>query len=302
MEIIKLGELTGHSSGIYVLESGRNGQTIFSGGGDRIVAEWNLETDQPEPLSIRVEHPIYSLCYMPSLHLLAVGHSGGGIHLIDLENRKEIRHFTYHSKGLYALRFNEHTGHLYASSGDGSFSVWDMAKLSHLRTLYLCDEKVRCLAISPDGQELAVGAGDGLIRVFDTTHFNERYQLKAHTMGVNSLAYHPGGHLLISGGKDAFLHFWDKNDSYRLIHSIPAHNYAIYSIAFNPGSTLFATASRDKTIKIWDSTTFDILKRLDYKTMKGHNHSVNSLLWHQGQDKLLSAGDDKRIISWKIKA
>ena len=103
----------------------------------------------------------------------------------------------------------------------------------------------------------------------------------------------------MSGGKDAHLNFWDVK-SYSLLKSVPAHNFAIYDITFSPDHKLFATASRDKTLKIWDFKTMELLVRINKENFDGHVNSVNKLYWSTFNDYLISAGDDKSLIIWKI--
>ncbi|PSR03495.1 MAG: hypothetical protein BRD50_05840 [Bacteroidetes bacterium SW_11_45_7] len=63
---------------------------------------------------------------------------------------------------------------------------------------------------------------------------------------------------------------------------------------------MFASASRDKTVKLWDAETFELLKVLDNKKFEGHVHSVNKLLWSHEHDLLISCGDDRSVIIWKV--
>ena len=65
-------------------------------------------------------------------------------------------------------------------------------------------------------------------------------------------------------------------------------------------SKFFATGSRDKTIKIWNADNFELLLRIDNAKNKGHTQSVNKLLWSDFNNYLVSTGDDKAIMVWKI--
>ncbi len=298
--ISKEGEFTGHSSGVYAITYGHNENTFFTGSGDKFVAEWNLFTKEPERFAIQLPSQVYALCHIVALKMLVVGNAEGGIHWVDLAKKEEVNYFTYHQKGIFNLIYSPNYHQLIAASGDGSLSVWDALKRTHLRTLYLCEEKVRGLAVSPDGKLLAVGSGDNVIRIFDTEHFNEIHTLKQHTDSVNCLCFHPTLPILVSGGKDAYLNVWDAANEFQLIKSLPAHNYAIYGLDFSPNGKYMASCSRDKTIKIWATLDFELICRIDARKFKSHSHSVNKILWHKYRDELVSAGDDRKILVWKL--
>jgi WD40 repeat protein len=84
-----------------------------------------------------------------------------------------------------------------------------------------------------------------------------------------------------------------------LLKKIPAHNFAIYRLLSLKTDTLFASASRDKTIKLWDAE-FRPLMRINQEQFNGHTHSVNALYWNEELNLLVSAGDDRRILAWKL--
>lgn len=297
--IEKISEFTGHSSGIYCLSPGNQAHTIFSGSGDRFIAEWNLESLEAEKFAVKLNSTPYSIYHVKSLNLLIAGTSDGSIHWIDLSKRQELHQFNYHKQAIYRLLAINSDTQLIATSGDGSFSVWDLQNHTHLRTLHLCEEKIRAIAFDQKSKLLAIGSGDHLIRIFETEHFNELYTLKAHTDSVTSLCFHPTLPCLISGGKDAHLNVWDTSKSFDLKKSVPAHNFAIYELSFNPQGNYLASASRDKTVKLWNGENFDLIQRIDYKIHKAHNHSVNSLLWINS-NHFVSAGDDRKICYWKV--
>jgi len=296
----KVAQLSAHSGPIYTLEKGNEAHTFFSGSGDKFVAEWNLETLSPEKFAVKLESTIYSICNIPSKKILVVGLSNGDLHVIDLVNKKEIKHFTLHKDGVFDIKYLEATNSLFVLSAEGLLSVWDADTLDLLRKIELSDQKLRSIDFNQDQTSAAIACGDGSIRILDTKTLNETHRLQGHEKNVNVVAFHPNGRFLLSGGRDAHLRFWQIEEDYKLVRSIPAHNFAIYSIVFNKNATLCATASRDKTLKIWDANTFDVLDRLDKKSHNAHINSVNKALWHPYKDYLISASDDRSIMIWDV--
>lgn len=294
----KTFQLTGHSAGIYALSAGRSPHTVLTGSGDNMVAEWDLRDPQVLPFAIRLETTVYALQHIGQ-NQLAIGQGRGGIHIIDLESKKEIRHLALHKKAVFDLHFLREKNLLLSFSADGTFAVWDAETFELVRHIPLGDLKMRRASSSNDGQWLIASGNDGRLRVFDTEMFNEVHTFEAHEKSSNISIFTADDRYLVSGGWDGHLRLWDAHSGFSKLLEIPAHNYAIYDMVFSPDGKLLATASRDKTVKIWDAHTLKPLARLDVKS-GGHSHSVNALHWNNETGLLVSAGDDRRLIGWRL--
>lgn len=278
--------LGSHSGPVYALcSAGQYG--LFSGGSDKIVGNWNLESLSPAPMSVKSEHAVYSLAYHSS-SCLFIATSTGDLHWIDLNLKQEVKLFKLHKSAIYSLCVFGDL--LISGDGKGLIAVWDIYTKSLLRQFPLGDSKIRSITHNGDESLISICCGDGLIHVLDTD-FNEVNTLKGHEKSVNTSLFI--GRQLVSGGWDGHLRLWDL-DSNDLIKKVPAHNFAIYDLNQLEGYLL--SASRDKTIKIWDYE-LNPIQKLDFK-IGGHNRSVNRLVLED--EKLFSTGDDGRVIAWGI--
>jgi WD40 repeat protein len=292
----KLFSYNEHEAPVYALEAFQD-DTFFAGGGDRIVTVQDAKKKSPATGLVNTGSTIYSLHYIPESEILLVGVSGGGMHVIDLNAKKEIHFLLNHEKGLFRISHSLKHKLILTTGGDGRINFWSTETYKLVHTENLCNEKVRCAIINDSLEFAAIGCGDGTIRLFDLKTFKEINRLKTQHESVNALCFHRYLNVLLSGGRDALLNIWNTND-FSLIDSIPAHNYAIYAIAFSPHDSFFATASRDKTIKLWDGESFEFRLRIDKEKFDGHQFSVNALLWMG--NFLISGSDDKKIICWKV--
>lgn len=75
---------------------------------------------------------------------------------------------------------------------------------------------------------------------------------------------------------------------------LSAHDFRINAIAINNDSTQFATASNDDTIKLW------LMDGTLVQTFTGHEDNVKAVVFSPDQTKLISGGDDGRVIIWDI--
>lgn len=292
--------LAGHEGSVYTLERSGHDDRIFSGGGDRVVSEWDLTGQKSPRALVSVGAVVYSLCYIPERNGLLIGTSAGHLHIVDLNARKEIHNLSLHGAGIFDIRYHAPSGNFFTAAGDGTIAVGrlDTPSLVERRTL-VTGHKVRSIDFHPSGQEAAFACGDGTLRIYALDNFVERLRIPAHDLSANVVTYEPSGRYLLSGGRDAHLCAWDATTG-SMIRKIPAHNYAIYSIAFSPDHRAFATASRDKTVKIWDAHTIDFRLRIDREQFNGHKNSVNKVLWTRYHDRLVSTGDDRAILVWDV--
>jgi WD repeat-containing protein 61 len=292
--------LKGHQGAVYSLEKAPWPGIILSGGADKLITAWNLNDGSHYPFMARFPAPVYSMCYIPELHLLLAGTSTGSIHIIDMERKEEVKILQHHTAQIFDIRYSWLQQSFYSVGGDGNFGICSIQDLSLIRIKKLAATKLRQMDIRADQKAIAIASGDGKVHLIDLRDYKELLSFTAHDLSVNAVRFHPGGKKLLTGGKDAYLKIWNMEENYELSHSIPAHNYAIYAICFSPDGQLFATASRDKTVKIWDPSSFDLKLRINQEKQGGHVNSVNTLLWSDTPSCLVSAGDDRSLLKWNI--
>jgi len=288
-----------HQAAVYALEQGPTSETFFSAGSDRKVILWNVTTDEHKVIA-QIPAMIVSLCYLSEQNILLVGQTGGGIHVLDLAEKKEIKLLAAHKAYVFDIKHNVDKKQFYVASGDGSISIWNAENFELIHEIKLTDEKIRQLTFSTKRNELAIGCGDGKVHFIDGDTFEEK-QILSHDSGVNSLLYINDDNHLLVGLKNAHLAEWDLM-MYQKVNEFPAHNWAIYSLKQHLNQTFFYSASRDKTIKVWDVNTLKPLQRIQLPKYKGHTHSVNALLPLASTDLLISTGDDRRVKVWQVKS
>jgi WD40 repeat protein len=297
LQVEQVAKLTMHQGSIYTLIPGEDENSFFSAGGEGIVAKWKIDgLDKPIAVA-KVEGQIFALLFLPQKHHLLIGTMSGGLHVIDLNLKKEIHYFTYHEQSIFDM--HEHGGEIYVCSKDGTLSIWNSETYQLEKVVVVSDQSLRMMAFHPLRNEAVIGCSDNRIYLLDLDLHKIISVLEGPTNSVFSVCYNEIGSELLAGSRDAQLYVYDLNER-RLKSQVKAHLYTINSITYILENKFLVTASRDKTMRIWNAETFELLKSLDKEKYDGHINSVNKLLWLHSHHYLISCSDDRSIIIWKI--
>lgn len=287
---------SGHRGAVHTVVGTAHPNQFLSAGADGRVVLWDNRTPEAGEVIADALKGIYSLHLDTLRNLLFIGNEAGGLHVIGLAEKEELRLLHAHRRGIFTI-LPLGTDRLVCSGGDGCLTIWRIPGMELERTIPLSDMKLRGMAVDPTGTSLAIAGSDGTIRVLDTIDLNERFTLSGHERGAASVAWHPTKPVLMSGGRDGQLRFWHTEQAMAPLHVVPAHRANIYAIAFSADGSVCGTASRDKTLKFWRASDLELLGRGDLKN-GGHTHSVNALL-PCADGTWLSASDDKTVRGWR---
>ncbi len=303
ISIEKLHTLKGHKDCVYTLCNGPEEAHFFSGAGDGMVVMWNLNDIENGKIIAKVPASVYAVHYEPERNNLIIGQNYEGIHIINLDTKKELGSVKITGAAIFDIKTYQEK--IIIASGDGILSVLNYQKLNIQKQWNASAQSARAIAINPLAKEMAVGFSDNMIRIYNLDTYELKYEIAGHNNSVFTLTYSPDYRWLLSGSRDAHLKIWDVNEHYQIHESIVAHMYCINHIAYSPDGEYFATCSVDKSVKIWDSERFKLLKIIDKARHAGHATSVNRLLWSSFANEyqrtsLISASDDRSISVWQV--
>ena len=282
-----------HQAPVYALGEGMTHEQVFTGGGDRVVALWDVTNHNQLPFAVRTDAPVYSLVLHKPTHQLFIGCSNGKLHAVDMQSKKEIFAWSLDANGIFDLKIDYARNRLLAAGGNGVLTVIDLSCMKVLRSIPLSQGKLRRLALRNQGDLVAVADNSGPVHVLEAEYYHSVHALSSHEEGATAVAWHPTKPVLISGGKDAYIRCYNLGDDYKQVLSLPAHQSTIYDIVYHETSDCFVSCSRDKSIKWWNPVTFDPLRRIGFAD-GGHKHSVNRLL-ALGRN-IISASDDRGVL------
>jgi WD repeat-containing protein 61 len=298
IDVNKLHTLTGHNDCIYALTEGSDPRFFYTGAGDGMVVEWDLDLPKDGKLIAKLSNSIYALRVDPARNWLFIGHNFEGIHVIDLNENKEIWSLKLTDQAIFDIKVVGNQA--YVGTADGVLTIVDIEQRAIKKHIKLSSKSIRVFAVATSKKHLAVGLSDHSIKILDLANdFQPIANLVGHTNSVFALNYSPDEQILASGSRDVNLKFWDSSN-YGLIESIVAHMYAINYLSFNEDGNLLVTCSMDKSMKIWDTAERKLLKVIDKARNAGHGTSINKVVWSTYNGNIISVSDDRTISIWQI--
>lgn len=297
IQVKKLHTLTGHNDCIYALAEGPDPRFFYTGSGDGMVVEWDLDNPKDGKLIAKLPHSVYAISIDKERNLLYIGHNFEGIHVIDLREKKEVWSLKITNQSIFDIKIIGKS--LFVATGDGVLTVIDVEEKSLVKHLKLSSKSARVMAVDKAQKNIAIGFSDHSIKIIDAFDFKPVQLLEGHTNSVFALAYSPVQNLLISGGRDASLKFWNTK-TYQQTGNVIAHMFAINYLSFKEDGKYFITCSMDKSIKVWDAEDHKLLKVIDKARYAGHGTSINKVVWSTYNQSIISVSDDRSISIWKV--
>ncbi|MFC3417756.1 WD40 repeat domain-containing protein [Algoriphagus hitonicola] len=292
--------LTGHNDCIYALVEGGDPRFFYTGSGDGMVVEWDLDDPKDGKLIAKLTHSVYALGMDAARNWLIVGHNFEGIHVIDLQENKEIWSLKLTDQAIFDVKVIG--DEILVGTGDGVLVLVDIESKAVKRHIKLSSKSIRVMDFARTKKHLALGLSDFTIKVLDVAkEYQPLTNLNGHQNSVFALGYSPDEKTLISGARDAQLKFWD-TESYEQAENIIAHMFAINYLSFREDGKYLVTCSMDKSIKVWDVEERKLLKVIDKARNAGHGTSINKVIWSSYSQQVIAISDDRTISIWTIES
>ncbi len=151
-----------------------SGRSIYSGGRDGYIREWDVGTGQLLRSLNGHKGPVLALALAPNGRTLASGGYDGTVHLWDLVRSTEVWQIEAHSDGVHTLEFAIDGQTLLSASQESKARLWNAVTGRRLHSLDPeLDKPEPCWGATflPDGTTVAIRDGfSGPIRIWDIRH------------------------------------------------------------------------------------------------------------------------------------
>jgi len=293
----QLAVYSGHTGSVYALAVDETAGLIYTSGADGLVIRWDIKIFGEGKLLAKLAEAVHCLHIELGQNRLWIGTAKGNVHVLDLNEKQEIKLFAAHSLALFDIKQLGNT--VYSAGGDGCVVKYSVNELRIEKVVKLSDKSIRCLALNPNKQNMAAGSSDASIYLLSENLEMYEEIKDAHESTVFSLVFTLDGSSLISGGRDAMIQVWDLSNGVTCKHKIAAHNLHVHSLSVQPAGKYLLSSSMDKTIKIWDLGDYSLLRVMDKQRHNAHVNAINKIAW-VSPNKFVSISDDRSLMLWEL--
>ncbi|MEM7062680.1 MAG: TIR domain-containing protein [Cyanobacteria bacterium P01_B01_bin.77] len=288
---VEKNRLEGHTDAVWSAAYSPDGQTIASGGFDRVVRLWDSSGNPIGQPFAGHEDDIWSVAFSPDGQTIASGSSDQTVRLWDRQGKQLGTPLDGHEGHVKTVAFSP-DGTLVASGDQaGIVRLWN--RQGQARLLQANGESVIwSVAFSPDGTQLVSGRADGLVHLW-TLQGQQPKPLLGHTGAVVTVAFSPDGQLIASGGRDQIIRLWDRQGN--LLRELTGHVDDVVSLAFSPNSQWLVSGGNDNTVRVWSREGQPVGPPLI-----GHEYYVYSVAVSPDGQTILSGSEDTTLRLWDM--
>lgn len=237
---------------------------------------------------------VSALAFQPDGKTLSGEIEGHGIRLWDVRTGEVKKRVEDKDSGSALLAISPNGAALAEAGEDQPLSLWNIGDDRKRLIPQAPGQSATALALSTEGQLLAVSAGQDLI-VWNARSGEKLFTLSGHQSTITRLVFANDDHTLASADEGGAIRLWDLTTG----QTRTAVNTGgkVTALGFAPGGQVLASGGEDKLISLWDTRTGASQGKL-----KKHEATVNALAYSADGTLLASGSDDRTVIIWEMPA
>jgi WD40 repeat protein len=257
-------ELSGHSDAVHSVDISADGSMVISGSDDRTAALWRVADGMLiHSINSELLGRVLKVAFSPDGHLFA---AGGHRCIVELRSTRSgiLRrtlaqpYCSVTGEGqvdYWGLAFNADGSQIVTGEGrpccGGSLQLWQVEESVAPTLIRGYDLVIRDVAISPDGETLAVAlVGSPFFWLLDMARNEPQCILEGHRLRVNDLEFSPDGELIASASRDGRIGLWDV-ESGELLRYLEGDGEVVTSLDFAADGSLLVAGLEGGDIILW---------------------------------------------------
>lgn len=251
--------LSDHTSPVNTLALLSDGRRLLSGGADRGIRLWDVDTGAV----LQTWPPTQSLINVLALSLdetlIYAAQADGTVEAwpLDLsgeETTPRWQQTVTPGTAINTLTPTPDGQQLVAGAADGTLYILATGDGATEQTIPAHQGAINTVAVTADGQGVISGGSDRAVRVWSLATGELQQTLGEHDSFVNHLVIHPDGQTVYSAGADGFIYQWHLATG-ELHHTLVGHDSYVNRLALSRDGQTLISGGADQTVWFWDIRT-----------------------------------------------
>ena len=293
--------LVGHSSSVHGLAFSADGSLLASGGADERVILWDMRP-RSEAHTFETGRFVWDLAFTTRngpmavlIHDTDAGRDDWLVQLWDWRGTPELRRRLPLDEYPVCLDASE-TGKLAIGFWTGEVHVEDIVD-EMPRKVVDVGHRICTMAISSDGNSLAVGSKDGSVRVFNMNTCKQVWQERAHSAEVTCLVFSPDDGQMLASTDASGRVILSSRSSGEPQRSFQGDDSACRFVSFSHDGKMLAAGGDDGTIRLLNLADNS---ETEPTILSAHN-TIYSAAFSKSGNELVTGGWDARIRVWDVR-
>ncbi|MEJ2715679.1 MAG: protein kinase [Deltaproteobacteria bacterium] len=228
-----------------------NGREAVSGGDDRSVRLWDLNTGKNILALSGHTDTISSVALSRDGKQILSSSWDGSIKLWNRLDGTLLKTFKGHDGEVAAAAFVDDSRLILSAGFDGVVKMWDADSGRLLRDLRGHTDRITSLAVSVSAERFITGAMDGTARVWDVKRGTTIRTLEAGESGVRVVAFPSDDNFALTGENDGICRIWNLETG-ECLREFKGHAREITGGEFSSNGRFVITSSGDGAVMIWE--------------------------------------------------
>lgn len=173
------------------------------------------------------------------------------IRLIQAKSGRIIGNFSGHTDWIQTLVFSADSKQLFSAGNDGKVLRWNYGEPTRPTELMQLPYAVRCLSLSTQRAQLAVGGFGNEVGIWDLSKNDWVFKFSCSCGDQRCVRFSPAGDKLLCGGRDGVVRVWDTSSGQELAH-VPLHRDRVHTASFSADGLVVTSVGDDRRILRYD--------------------------------------------------